>query len=189
MKRLTPLNFRQARSWRFWGSQSSGLGRLASVLALSLGGLGAAVGGVTVWEGMEQERQLVQRVERLQQEAAVLLPNRSTSTYKALPAQEAERQARIIHQLNLPWAEVLSSLEALRPDGVALLSMEPAGAGSLRLQTESKSLERLLSYATALRSHGPFGEIVYTRHETNERDPNRPVRLSFEIALKGRVTP
>lgn len=188
MKTLSSLDFRQPRRVRFWGARSSDTHRLAAALTLAFGVVGVITGIAAVRESLAQERALRQHIEQLRGELETLSPSRTNRSIP-LPQQDVERQARIVHQLNLPWAEVLSTLEQLRPDGVAMVSMEPAGTGSLRLQTESLSLDRLLAYAAALQSTGPFGSLVYTRHETNERDPNQPVRLSFEIALKGRAAP
>ena len=188
MKTLPLLNFRQPTRLRFWGACATHPHRLAATLVLAVGMAGVVIGIAAVRESLAQERTLLQQIEQLRGELKSLSPSQ-TMRSKPLPQQEVERQARIVHQLNLPWAEVLSTLEQLRPDGVAMVSMEPAGTGSLRLQAESLSLDRLLAYAAALQSTGPFDSLVYTRHETNERDPNQPVRLNFEIALKGRAGP
>lgn len=188
MKTRPSLDFRQPRRTRFWGAQATGANKLVAAVALAIGGTGLVVGVATTWLSFQQERALRQQVLALQSEVQRLSPSKPAPPKPTSP-QVLERQARIIHQINLPWADVLSTLEQLRPKGVALVSMEPAGTAALRLQTESLSLDPLLAHAAALQSTGPFGSLVYSRHETNERDPNRPVRLSFDIALKGRANP
>ena len=90
----------------------------------------------------------------------------------------------VILQLNLPWHDIFEQLEKSIPPEVALLSIEPDGQRrQIRLQAEAKSLDALLRYASSLQHKGIFGRLNYTRHETNDQDPNRPVRLSFELGL------
>jgi hypothetical protein len=68
---------------------------------------------------------------------------------------------------------------------VALISIEPDGArSSVKLVAEAKSLTTLLNYSSKLQQNGIFGRITYTKHETNEQDTNKPVRLSFELELR-----
>lgn len=185
MKAPPHLDFVQPRRIRFWGAKASFANRLAATVTLIVSTVGLILSATTLWKSVEEEDHVRQRVVQLQTEVEALKTGRPT-TLKTIPQQDIERLERIIHQLNLPWADVLSTLEELRPDGVAMVSMEPAGSGSLRVQIESLSLDRLLAYAAALQSTGPFGSLIYIRHETNERDANQPVRLSFELTLKGR---
>lgn len=186
MNSLKHQDFQNPRRIRFWGAHSSGANRLAAASALALAVLGLALALASLLKSIGQEADLEQETRAAQGEIASLSPRAVVPSKPASP-QDVERQARIIHQLNLPWADVLSTLEKLRPDGVAMVSMEPAGTGALRFQAESLSLDRLLAYAASLQATGPFGSLNYTRHETNDRDPNRPVRLTFEIALNARV--
>lgn len=90
----------------------------------------------------------------------------------------------VVLQLNLPWHDIFEQLEKSTPPEVALLSIEPDGRRRLiRLQAEATSLDVLLRYASSLQHKGIFGRLSYTKHETNDQDPNRPVRLSFELGL------
>ena len=90
----------------------------------------------------------------------------------------------VIQQLNVPWHDIFEQLERLTPPDVALLSIEPDGQRrQIRLQAEAKSLDSLLRYASTLQQNGVFGRLNYSKHETNDQDPNRPVRLSFELGL------
>jgi hypothetical protein len=90
----------------------------------------------------------------------------------------------VIQHLNVPWHDIFEQLEASIPPDVALLSIEPNGQRrQIRLQAEAKSLDSLLRYASTLQQNGIFGRLSYSKHETNDQDPNRPVRLSFELGL------
>lgn len=97
-----------------------------------------------------------------------------------------QRQALnvVIQQLNIPWHDVFEQLERATPADVALLSIEPDGQRSvIKIQAEAKSLDTLLLYAAGLQQQGVFGRLTFSKHETNDQDGNKPVRLSFELAL------
>lgn len=102
----------------------------------------------------------------------------------ALSQTQIRAYNAVIRQLNIPWQQIFEDLERLTPPDVALISIEPDGARtSVKFQAEAKTLSMLLTYAAALQQQGVFGRITYSKHETNEQDKNKPVRLSFELAL------
>lgn len=91
----------------------------------------------------------------------------------------------IIRQLNTPWQDLFDQLESLTPEGIALISIEPdASRKSIKLQAEAKTLDALLAYAAGLEQQGVFGRLTYSKYETNEKDANKPTRLSFELELR-----
>jgi hypothetical protein len=84
-------------------------------------------------------------------------------------------------QLNLPWRDVLDAVEAATPESIALLMLEPdAKKRRLKGTAEAKSSESMISYIEELKRQKYFSEIILTRHETNDQDPNRPLRFLFE---------
>jgi len=54
----------------------------------------------------------------------------------------------------------------------------------VRLQVEAKGLDALLAYAGELRSVPLFAHVNLVKHETNEQDANRPMRLALNIRLR-----
>jgi small-conductance mechanosensitive channel len=91
----------------------------------------------------------------------------------------------VIRQLNTPWQDLFDQLERLTPDDIALISIEPdARRRSIKLQAEAKMLDALLVYAAGLEQQGVFGRLTYSKYETNEKDANKPTRLSFELELR-----
>lgn len=109
----------------------------------------------------------------------------ATTPSPPLKAEERRAWNEVVRQLNTPWSALLASLEAATPEDVALVSIEPdAKQARVRLQAEAKTLDALLVYAQALQSAGPFAEVALVKHETNEQDPSRPVRLTLSIRLR-----
>jgi hypothetical protein len=99
--------------------------------------------------------------------------------------QQSREWNQIVRQLNTPWPAILDTLERTTPETVALVAIEPdARNASVRLQVEAKTLDTLLAYAGSLQGAGPFDDVVLRKHETNEQDANRPMRLSFDARLK-----
>lgn len=99
------------------------------------------------------------------------------------PGQRRELN-QVIQQLNTPWPQVFDQIEQTTPPDIALIGIEPDGSRALRIEAESKSLDKLLQYAASLEHRGVFGKLLYSKHEINTDDPNRPVRLSFQLALQ-----
>jgi Tfp pilus assembly protein PilN len=149
-----------------------------------------ACGAVVAWQALQVQAELTRVRESLQavQREKGRRPAQSAEPVKPLlSAQQRQGWSQMARQLNTPWAALLDALEATTPDTIALVSIEPdASQGSVRLQVEAKTLDTLLAYAKSLNSVPLFASVNLTKHETNEQDGNRPLRLSVDIRLKSR---
>ena len=120
------------------------------------------------------------------------LPASFASSHTPRPAassrnSELHRRAvgNVTARLNMPWYQLLDALEQTTPADVALVSIEPDGGSQVvRLVAEAKELDALLVYVKALQSEAFFRDVRPLKHETNEREPQRPVRLSIELRLR-----
>jgi len=165
-----------------------GQGRSAlttGALAVLIAGIGAAA--YTAWQAIETAQALT--TERQALESLQRRSNKKTqatdSAKLQLTAQQRQSWNQIARQLNTPWRSLLDALEAHTPETVALVSIEPdARRGSFRLQAEAKSLETLLDYAAQLGAAQVFESVALIKHETNEQDANKPLRLSLDIRLR-----
>jgi hypothetical protein len=158
------------------GAHSGGLARagLAAALAAS-----AALAVIT-WESqrLRNETQALSSAQPLPSAAPAPVPG------KPLTAREIAAWNEAALQLNTPWPALLAALEQATPADVALVSIEPdARSRSVRLQAEAKALDALLAYAQALQGRAPIGAVMPARHETNDQDPNKPLRLSMQLML------
>lgn len=89
----------------------------------------------------------------------------------------------VIHQLNLPWADLGEALAEATPASIALLSLEPdARRRMLRLSAEARTSDEMLAYVARLQQSDVFRTVTLTRHELVERDPNRPLR--FQVSAQ-----
>ena len=67
------------------------------------------------------------------------------------------------------------------------MTIEPDGRnGSIRLQVEARTLDGLLAYAGTLKAIERFEQVTLLKHETNDQDATKPLRLSLDIRLKSR---
>lgn len=108
----------------------------------------------------------------------------------ALTPQQVRAWNQVIGRLNTPWPAIFDALEQSTPAGVALLGIDPRpGEGSIRILAEARTLDELLKYTGQLPTTPPFGEVLLVKHETHEQDPQRPVRLTVEVRLRGAVAP
>ncbi|MDS4016338.1 MAG: hypothetical protein RKP46_18570 [Candidatus Accumulibacter sp.] len=91
-----------------------------------------------------------------------------------------------IDQLNTPWPTVLDGFERVASSHIALLQIEPDHRRRLvKGVAEAKDHQQMLGYIAQLAATAPFAGAMLTRHEVNEKDPNRPLRFIFEARLDG----
>jgi Tfp pilus assembly protein PilN len=141
-----------------------------------------------VYQTTQETRALELEVQNAQSRIAEHINNQKAkqalSTDTDLSKENLKALGSVIKQLNVPWQDIFKQLEKTMPPDIALLSIEPdAQRGLIRLQAEAESLDSLLRYASSLQNYSIFGRLYYSKHETNEQDPNKPVRLSFELGL------
>lgn len=150
---------------------------------------GALAGAATVaWQALQTDKELDRARESLralQGQRGVMAARPTDARRPSLTPQQLQAWSQVARQLNTPWAALLDALEAHTPDDVALVSIEPdPRQNGLRLQAEAKTLDTLLAYAKELDRMAPFDGVRLIKHETNEQDANRPLRLSLEIRLQ-----
>lgn len=86
-----------------------------------------------------------------------------------------------IMQLNLPWRALHDAIGAATPSTIAMLALEPdARKRSMKITAEAKSSDAMIAYVEELKRQELFADVVLTRHEINEQDPNRPIRFQIE---------
>lgn len=183
-----PHHFESYPRYSFWGARTSFWKTLCKVLALifALGAL--AFECADLLKTQQTIQFLASQGQDLSNQTIELKAKQQK--LKQLPASElTSLQIRgynsVIRQLNVPWKNLFEDLEAMTPMDVALISIEPDGSRStVKLVAEAKSLTTLLSYSSKLQQNGIFGRITYSKHETNEQDMNKPMRLSFELELR-----
>lgn len=167
-----------ARTWFHTSRRARALAGVALVLA------GAA--GIEAWRLAEQRRVDAEQVARL-------------AVRHAAPAQAAPAQAQpkvglaqagavnaAVLQLNLPWRELHDAIGAATPATVALLALEPdARKHVLRITAEARASDDMIGYIAQLQRQSWFTNVVLTHHETNDVDPNKPIRFQVEAQWAG----
>jgi len=142
------------------------------------------------------KRQDVQRTEarRLQdEEQAAREAARSGAREAAIPDDQASEVNIAIQHLNLPWSSLLDAIEQATPANVALLELEPdPKRGRIKGVAEAKTAAAMTDYIKRLKQQTLFGNVVLTRHASNEeadnrvnngaaaRGPNKWLRFEFE---------
>jgi Tfp pilus assembly protein PilN len=174
--------------YSFWGARTGFWSTLWKVLALIIALGWLVFECADLFKTQQTIQLLVSQGQDLRQQTIELKAKQQKQNQ--LPASElTPLQVRgynsVIRQLNVPWKNLFEDLEAMTPMDVALISIEPDGSRStVKLVAEAKSLTTLLSYSSKLQQNGIFGRITYSKHETNEQDTNKPIRLSFELELR-----
>ncbi len=81
-----------------------------------------------------------------------------------------------------PWGELLDRLETLRPESIALLSLQgDALRGAVQIRAQARSEADMLDWLKTLRGEPGFRDASLTHHEVQEEEGRHPV--SFELQL------
>ncbi|MYN05053.1 hypothetical protein GTP41_23430 [Pseudoduganella sp. DS3] len=153
----------------------------AIVAALAGGALllaGASVGLQASQQQAAREEAL--RAQQRKQAAAVRAPLRQPES--AIPEAQAVAVNAAVLQLNLPWRQLQDAVAAANTPAVALLALDPdPRKQALKLTAEAKNADDMVAYIAQLKQQEFFRGAVLLRHETNEQDPNRPLRFQVEV--------
>lgn len=99
----------------------------------------------------------------------------------ALSEAQAGAVNAAVMQLNLPWRALHDAIGAATPPSVAMLALEPdARKRSMKITAEAKNSDAMIAYVEELKGQELFADVVLTRHEINDQDPNRPIRFQIE---------
>jgi Tfp pilus assembly protein PilN len=122
-----------------------------------------------------------------QLQARLSRSNQPAPTSFNLPAPAAKAINRAIAELNIPWLDLFEAVEQATPETVSLLALEPDPARrTLKIEAEAAKPDDMLAYLVGLGQVRPFDDVALIRHETNERDPNQPVRFAVAAHYGGR---
>jgi nitrate reductase NapAB chaperone NapD len=130
----------------------------------------------------------VQRTARLREllvrrEAVLATAEHQTRPMQRPPLTDAQvrKYNEVVRQLNTPWETIFEALESSSQDDVSLLSVEPsAQEGKIRLVVEARALSSLFAYMTRLSSAPGVLRVALVKHDTNERDTSRPLRMTAD---------
>lgn len=141
--------------------------------------------GAGLWMGRlyrQAGRELAVAQERLQ---GLRAPKATARVQHRDPALEADRAARAEARwaLDMPWGELLSTLQRTRPQTVALLGLEAdARRGTLTLTAEARDYPAMIEYYAQLQSMAGLANVNLAQHGFQDDGNARPVRF----VLRGR---
>jgi Tfp pilus assembly protein PilN len=188
MSRAVMHHFESYPKYSFWGTRTGFWNMLFKALTLTavLGWL--AFESAELFKTQQTIQALSSQIQDLRQQSIAFKTKQQQQAQvpvSTLSPVQIRGYNTVIRQLNVPWKHVFNDLEAMTPLDVALISIEPDGSRStIKLVAEAKSLTTLLRYSSQLQHNGIFGHITYSKHETNEQDANKPIRLNFELELR-----
>jgi Tfp pilus assembly protein PilN len=188
MSRFSASHFEPHPRYSFWGARTGFWKTLCKALALLFIMSWLFFVSMEIFKTQQTNQWLASQVQDYRQQTIDLKAKQQKQNQvpvSALNPLQVRGYNNVIRQLNVPWKDLFQDLEALTPMDVALISIEPDGSRStVKLVAEAKSLTALLSYSSKLQQNGIFGRITYSKHETNEQDANKPMRLGFELELR-----
>jgi hypothetical protein len=93
-------------------------------------------------------------------------------------ALEMKHAREILLQLGMPWNELFASFEGVEASNVALLSIQSdIDKRRVKISAEAKNLSAMLDYVRAMEGRPTFAEVYLQSHQTQQQDPQHPVRF------------
>jgi Tfp pilus assembly protein PilN len=100
----------------------------------------------------------------------------------ARPDEKAARAA--IERLNVPWAELIQTIEAASAEDIALLQLDPdPDQRTLRLTAEARNRGAMFNYLRSLDESQGLTNVRLTTHQIGLDDPQRPIRFSAQASF------
>lgn len=150
-------------------------------LLAAIGLLGIGYGASTAMALFKERISAQREIQILETKRTQRAAQRPAPKKIAITDAQAAAVNGAIAQLNLPWRDLLDAIEEATPATIGLLSIEPDATKSLvKGMAEAKSSDAMIGYIEQLKQQAFFNAVVLTKHETNEQDPNRPLRFQFE---------
>jgi hypothetical protein len=107
----------------------------------------------------------------------------SKVTTKELPNDELQQVKDTVEELVRPWSELLSGLEQIKINNVALLSVLPSvKKHQLIINGEAKNIESALTYIMALEELPMLSQVYLKKHSIDQTNTYKPV--AFIIVAK-----
>lgn len=167
-----------ARTWFHTSRPARVLAGIALVLAVAA--------GVEAWQLAEQRRIDAEQVTRVVRRHVVPVQAAPMQPKVTIGAAQAAAVNAAVLQLNLPWRDLHDAIGAATPSNVALLALEPdARKHMVRITAEARGSDEMIAYVEKLQAQNWFTTVVLTHHETNDVDPNRPIRFQVEAQWAG----
>jgi Tfp pilus assembly protein PilN len=95
-------------------------------------------------------------------------------------ARRAQAAAAVARELQVPWATLLGSLEAVAGRDVALLVVEPSAARqTVRITAEARTSGAMFDYLDALRAQA-LAEVALVSHQVQAQAPGAPIRFQVQ---------
>jgi DNA-binding transcriptional regulator YdaS (Cro superfamily) len=105
----------------------------------------------------------------------------------AIDPRVSKAANQVARELQVPWAEMLASLEAVPTPDIALLGVEPSAQRHvLRITAEAKNAASMLDYLDALRVGRQFSDVWLLSHQVELQTPGTPTRFIVQLKWSGR---
>lgn len=117
----------------------------------------------------------------LHQAESTLKSHPASSRVTTISKMQASAVNTAVHQLNVPWRDILDAIELATPRHIALLGIEPDSSRQLvRITGETLSTDAMLAYLDQLNQSTFFSAASMSQHFTDEQDPQKPLRFTME---------
>jgi hypothetical protein len=107
-------------------------------------------------------------------------PDEPNNNTEKIPAAELKQITEITTDLTVPWEILLTELEQVNMQDIALLSLEPSKKKQqVILGGQGKNMLAVLNYIEALEKLPMLSHVFLQKHNVDELDPFKPVAFSI----------
>lgn len=119
-----------------------------------------------------------------QSQLAKIQPPKKTelenSELEKIPPAELKYISDVATDLTTPWGQLLSELEQVQMNDIALLSLEPnKKKQQLILGGQAKNMQVILNYIEALEKLPMLSQVFLQKHTVDQIDPFKPVTFTI----------
>jgi hypothetical protein len=185
---FTPLQLDFARHSQR-ASSAKGVGAvllIAGALGLGFGALQLKQAYDTRTEQQARATELNARMQSFKEQTANAARSRKADAADPLDNARSRAAKQAATELQMPWAELLSALEAAPTQNVAVLSIEPSAARrNVKLTAEAKDAKAMLTYLAALQKDARLNQVMLTQHQVQSQTAGTPLRFQLQAYWGG----
>lgn len=162
------------------------------VVLLLAGAIGLAYGAVQLKNAFDAKTEQQTRINALNakmqnlKDQALNSRNKKSEKPDAQEASKVRAAQQAATELQMPWADLLTALETVPTQDIAVLSIEPSAASrSVKLIAEAKHPTAMLRYLEALQKDKRLNQVMLTQHQVQMQSPGSPVRFQLQAYWGG----
>ena len=126
----------------------------------------------------EQQQQENAKQAAVTEQVTMPIVTKPMVSVPALTAVQTQMLTAVIAQINAPWNELLTALEAMKNKDIALINILPNyQKQQLEIIGDARNIPALMAYIESLESLSMLDHVTLQKHAVEESHPYQPVEF------------